>query len=115
MSTHHISGHLLPEGTQPTGVRDTDLVATEQHRLPRTLEDFASLPEVAPSASGEVVELLALFGHVVDNGAWDWLGRVFTSNATYVVAGVEVVGLEAIAAHLHQRVVPPSHHTVNSA
>lgn len=96
MTTDHIAGHLRPGGHQPGGVRDSADVKVEQHRLPRTYAAFAALRDATGEETAAVVQVLALYGHAVDNGDTELLAQVF------------------IAPPALDPATSPSHHTVNT-
>ncbi|WP_018505609.1 hypothetical protein [Parafrankia discariae] len=96
MTTDHIAGHLRPGGHPPGGVRDSADVKVEQHRLPRTYAAFAALRDATSEETAAVVQVLALFGHAVDNGDTELLAQVF----------IDPPALDPATS--------PSHHTVNT-
>ncbi|ADP82224.1 hypothetical protein [Pseudofrankia inefficax] len=96
MTTDHIAGHLRPGGSPPGGVRDSAGVRVEQHRLPATYAAFAALPAATADETAAVAQVLARFGHAIDNADQELLAQVF----------VDPPALEPATS--------PSHHVVNT-
>ncbi|WP_041939512.1 MULTISPECIES: hypothetical protein [Frankia] len=96
MTTDHIAGHLRVGGHPPGGVRDSADVRVEQHRLPQTYAAFAALRDATGEQTAAVLQVLALYGHAVDNGDAELLAQVF----------VDPPALDGATS--------PAHHTVNT-
>jgi hypothetical protein len=109
----YVAGHLRSGGDAPRGARDSSQVRTEQHRLPGSYERFAQLPEADPETIAAVTQTLSLYGHAVDNAAWELLGSVFAASAT-IDDGEHVHGPAALIAALQARENRPAHHIVNT-
>jgi hypothetical protein len=62
----------------------------------------------------QVSEVLARYGHIVDNQEWDYLPLVFTPDATLDVQYTTVGGLPAIKDFLTPGDRWQSHHTLNT-
>lgn len=87
---------------------------TEQHRHPGAFSAFTALPEAATTDVLDVRQVLALFGHAVDNGAWDELRGLLAPDAELHADDDTVTGREAITEWFTVRSDAPSHHTVNT-
>ena len=59
-------------------------------------------------------QLLARYGHVVDNSEWTRLSTVFTAEAVLEGPDEQVAGLDAITRHLQERADRSAHHTVKT-
>lgn len=86
MPTDHIAGHLRPGGSPPGGVRDSTGVKVEQHRLPATYAAFAELAAATGEQTAAVAQVLARYGHALDNGDDELLGQVFVDPPPIVAA-----------------------------
>jgi ketosteroid isomerase-like protein len=62
----------------------------------------------------EIHQLLARYGHVVDNAEWPGLAAVFTADAVLESPDEQVTGLDAISRRLQERADRSAHHTVNT-
>jgi hypothetical protein len=62
----------------------------------------------------EILQLLARYGHVVDNSEWPELAAVFTADAVLECGDEEVTGLDAVTRHLRAQSDRSAHHTVNT-
>jgi len=62
----------------------------------------------------EIYQLLARYGHVVDNSEWPQLAAVFTADAVLDSSDEQVTGLDAISRRLKERADRSAHHTVNT-
>jgi hypothetical protein len=62
----------------------------------------------------KIHQLLARYGHVVDNAEWWELASVFTTDAVLECPDERVAGLDAITRHLQERADRSAHHTVNT-
>ncbi len=64
----------------------------------------------------EINQVLSLWGHLVDNRAWDRFGEVFTEDAYFdssVFGFAPVAGIEAICHMASQEGHANAHHTTN--
>lgn len=91
-----------------------DAVRTEQHRLPAAFSAFMELPAAAPADRADVRQVLSLFGHAVDNNAWDEVVPLLAPDAALHAGGTIHSGREAVVGWFAERADPPSHHTVNT-
>jgi hypothetical protein len=82
--------------------------------LPTSYEQFATLPEADPETVAAVTQTLSLYGHAVDNAAWDLLGSVFAANATIDDGEKVHDGPDALIAALRALAERPAHHVVNT-
>jgi hypothetical protein len=110
----YVAGHLRSGGDAPRGARDNSQVRTEQHRLPTSYEQFATLPEADPETIAAVTQTLSLYGHAVDNAAWELLGSMFAANATIDDGENVHDGPDALITALQARAERPAHHVVNT-
>jgi hypothetical protein len=62
----------------------------------------------------EISQLLARYGHIVDNSEWPQLTTVFTADAVLECPDEQVTGLDAITRHLQEQADRSAHHTVNT-
>jgi 3-phenylpropionate/cinnamic acid dioxygenase small subunit len=62
----------------------------------------------------EISQLLARYGHIVDNFEWPELAGVFTADAVLECRDEQVTGLDAITRHLREQSDRSAHHTVNT-
>jgi hypothetical protein len=68
-----------------------------------------------PSTRWQVSEVLARYGHVVDNEEWKYLPLVFTDDAVLDAQYLTASGLAEIQRHLEASGPWRSHHTINTA
>jgi ketosteroid isomerase-like protein len=63
----------------------------------------------------EIERLIKLYGYVIDDREWDRLGEIFTEDASFVVAGTDIVveGLAAIDAFMRSFPHPLAHYSTN--
>jgi hypothetical protein len=68
-----------------------------------------------PDTRWQVSEVLSRFGHIVDNGDWEYLPLVFTDDAVLDAQDGAARGLAEIRQYLESAGRWRSHHTLNTA